>query len=623
MLSDLTHPRHRAIGGLVANRRLVVILTHALLVSLAYFMAFALRFDLQPPNEYLDLFKVTLPLVLTIRILTLQLFRLHEGLWRYVSLHDLGRILAATTLGSVLLAALAISIFGTFYPDSILLLDWMLSAGMIAGSRIAIRTGREFIPKAGRVVDELAESERKVLLIGAGDAGDRLLREVRRTRRLGYRVVGVLDDDTRKSHSRIRGVPILGTVHDLPRVALAKDIEEVVIAIPSAGKEQRRRIMAYARVANVPVKSVPGLRNLVAGRQGIEQLHDVMPEDVLARAVVNVDAGRLRNEIDKRSVLVTGAGGSIGSELSRQVALLDPERLVMFERAESDLYFSVLDVKERNRSIKAIPCVGDITNTRQLETTFQEHQPDIVYHAAAYKHVPLMEVQPLEAIENNVFGSERVALAARKAGVNKFVLISTDKAVRPVSIMGMSKRIAECLLLSMQGGSTSFVAVRFGNVLGSAGSVLPLFEKQLARGGPITLTHPDATRFFMLVAEAVQLVMQAGAMGRGGEVFFLDMGDPVKIQELAESFIRLSGYLPGHDMSVETIGLRPGERLSEELVMKTEELLRSEHDKIFKTQTPSFDRAGFLSDLEVLRQLVESRDGDSAADHLKSMTAKY
>lgn len=600
-----------------------MILTHALLVAFAYLMAFALRFDLDPPDEYLNLFRVTLPLVLAIRIISLHLFRLHEGLWRYVSLQDLGRIFAATTLGSLLFAAVAIPIFGSSYPDSILLLDWMLSAGMIAGSRMAIRTWREFSPGGRRIVEGLAVPERKVLLIGAGDAGDRFLREVRRTRRLGYRIVGVLDDDIGKSHSRIRGVPILGTVHDLARYAEVEGIDELVIAIPSASKEQRRRIMAYARAAKVPVKSVSGLRNLVAGRQHIEQLHDVLPEDVLARAIVDLDPGRLRAEINGRSVLVTGAGGSIGSELCRQIALLDPERLVMFERAESDLYFSVLDVKERNSSTKAMACVGDITNTQHLERTFENHLPDVVYHAAAYKHVPLMEVQPLEAIENNVFGTEKVALAAQRAGVDRFVLISTDKAVRPVSIMGMTKRIAECVLLSMQSGPTRFVAVRFGNVLGSAGSVLPLFDKQLARGGPVTLTHPDATRYFMLIAEAVQLVMQAGSMGYGGEVFFLDMGEPVKIQELTENFIRLSGFLPGHDMMVETIGLRPGERLSEELVLEAEELLVSDHEKIFKTQTGGLDRAGFRGDLEHLRILVNARDEQGAAEHLKFMTARY
>jgi FlaA1/EpsC-like NDP-sugar epimerase len=377
----------------------------------------------------------------------------------------------------------------------------------------------------------------------------------------------------------------------------------------------------------VPFKTVPALSELLQGKARIGQLQEVRPEDLLGRDSVRLDLDRLREQLQGRRILVTGAGGSIGSELCRQLAALEPELLVLFERAENSLYFVHMELQSRHRKLHVVPVVGDILDRRKVEEVITAYAPEVIYHAAAYKHVPLTEAHPLEAIQNNVFGTETVALAARRGKVKKFVLISTDKAVRPVGVMGMTKRVAECLLLSLNGGPATFVAVRFGNVLGSDGSVLPIFRWQIAQGGPLTVTDPEATRYFMLMSEAAQLVLQAGAMGKGGEIFFLDTGEPVRIMDLAESLIRLYGLEPGRDIEIQIVGLRPGERLREELVQKQEELLPTEHEKVFKVQNSRFEfeglRAHFEQDLERLRSLVEARDREGAVAMLKEMAIRY
>jgi FlaA1/EpsC-like NDP-sugar epimerase len=347
----------------------------------------------------------------------------------------------------------------------------------------------------------------------------------------------------------------------------------------------------------------------------------VRPEGLLGREAVRLDFDRLREELRGRRILVTG--GSIGSELCRQLAAFEPGLLVLFERAESSLYFIHLELHSRHRKLQVVPVVGDILDRQKVEEVITAYAPEVIYHAAAYKHVPLMEAHPLEAIENNVFGTETVALAARRGGVKKFVLISTDKAVRPVGVMGMTKRVAECLLLSLDGGPTTFVAVRFGNVLGSDGSVPPLFRWQIAQGGPLTVTDPEATRYFMLLSEAAQLVLQAGAMGKGGEVFFLDKGEPIRILDLAENLVRLSGLEPGQDIPIQVVGLRPGERLREALVQEQEELLPTAHDKVFMVQNHRFDAEGFRQDLERLRRLVAARDREGAVEQLKAIAGRY
>jgi FlaA1/EpsC-like NDP-sugar epimerase len=416
---------------------------------------------------------------------------------------------------------------------------------------------------------------------------------------------------------------VVGTVDQLPQLCREKGVEEILIAIPSATREQRRRIVELCRISGIPFKTVPAINELLQGKARIGQLQEVTPEDLLGREAVRLDLDRLRQELQGKRILVTGAGGSIGSELCRQLAAFEPEMILLFERAESALYFIDLELRRAWPSLKVVPIVGDILDGRRVEEVIRAYAPDLLYHAAAYKHVPLMEEHALEGIANNVFGTESVAVAARQGGLRKFVLISTDKAVKPVGIMGMTKRVAEGLLQLYRDGPTTFVAVRFGNVLGSDGSVLPLFQWQIAQGGPVTVTDPEATRYFMLLSEAAQLVLQAGALGQGGEIFFLDMGQPVQILDLAQNLIRLSGLEPRKDIPIEVIGLRPGERLNEALVVDGEELLPTEHEKVFMVRNHPVDPAAFQRDLEALRRLVAIRDREGAVVQLRAMAARY
>jgi FlaA1/EpsC-like NDP-sugar epimerase len=538
-----------------------------------------------PASEW-ERFLRTLPLLLLARMAVFAWFHLYEGLWRYVSMRDILAILKAVTLSSLIFMAGVLAVFGHGFPRSVFVLDWVLCLALVGGVRLAVRALRESSGRYGR------GQGKRAFIIGAGDAGEMLLREMDRSLTLNYEVVGFIDDDPRKQGRRIHGIEVVGTVEELPALCWAKGVQELLIAIPSATPEQKRRILEGCRKSGVPFKSVPALSELLQGKARIGQLQEVRPEDLLGREPIRLDLDRLRDELQGRRILVTGAGGSIGSELCRQLAAFEPELLVLFERAESSLYFVQLELQSRHRNLQVVPVVGDILDRRKVEEVITAYAPEVIYHAAAYKHVPLMEAHPLEAIENNVFGTETVARAAMRGGVKKFVLISTDKAVRPVGVMGMTKRVAECLLLSLDGGPTTFVAVRFGNVLGSDGSVLPLFRWQIAQGGPLTVTDPEATRYFMLLSEAAQLVLQAGAMGKGGEIFFLDMGEPIRILDLAENLIRLFGLEPGRDIPIQIIGLRPGERLREELVQEQEDLLPTEHDKVWMARNHRLDAEG-------------------------------
>jgi len=605
------------IERLLPYRRSVIVFAHATLVTCAYLLAFFLRFDFRLPSYEWDVFLKSLPLLVLARLGIFASFHLFEGLWRYVSMRDILAILKATTLGSLIFVAGVLALFGHGFPRSIFLLEWFLCVALVSGVRLTIRVVRESSRRYRQ------GDARRVLIIGAGDAAEMLFREIDRSVTLNYEVVGFVDDDSRKWGRRIHGIEVVGKIEDLPQLCQMKNVQELLIAIPSASREQYRRIIERCHTCGVPFKTVPSLRDLLQGRARIGQLQEVRPEDLLGREAVRLDVDRLKEELQGRRILVTGAGGSIGSELCRQLAVFEPEMLIMFERAESSLYFVDLELRSRHPGLQVTSVVGDILDRRRVEEVIAAYAPEIIYHAAAYKHVPLMEAHPLEAIENNIFGTEVVALAARRSAVRKFVLISTDKAVKPVGIMGMTKRLAECLLLSLNGGPTTFVAVRFGNVLGSDGSVLPLFRWQIAQGGPVTVTDPEASRYFMLLSEAAQLVLQAGAMGRGGEIFFLDMGQPIRILDMAENLIRLSGLEPGRDVPIEVIGLRPGERLREELVVDGEDLLASEHEKVLLVRNNHFDPEAFRRDLEELRCLVAEHDRQQAVEKLGTMARRY
>lgn len=604
----------------VPYRPLLLVLLHALLVVIAYYSAFLLRFDFDIPGRFVDAFLLTFPLLLGIRLIVFEMFHLYGGLWQYVSLRDLFSVIKAVTISSGLFAAAAFGVyaygFGEGFPRSVIVLDWFICIAAVGGVRLASRQVREarFNRRRNR--------ERRVLIVGAGDAGEMLLREINHSFSLDYDVVGFVDDDPRKAMARIHGEVVQGKTTDLQELCNSLNISELLLAVPSVGGHERQRIIRECLKTDLPVKTVPSLSDLTGGAARIGNLQGVRPEDLLVREPVRVDIDRLLTEISGKRVMVTGAAGSIGSELARQVAILAPELIILYERNESPLYFTDIDLKNRHPNLKTIPIVGDILDQPKLNEVIQSFRPDVIFHAAAYKHVPLMEAQPLEAIQNNIFGTEMVARLAIEGGVRKFVNISTDKAVRPVGIMGKTKRVAEDLLVTLNREATTFVSVRFGNVLGSAGSVVPLFQMQIAQGGPITITDPEATRYFMLIAEAAQLVLQAGAMGKGGEVFFLNMGDPIHIGDLADNMIRLSGLKPGRDVTVETIGLRPGERLNEELVRESEELLLSAHEKIYQAQGLK-EIKQFSEEFEELRRLLFERDQSRCVQQLDRMAEGY
>jgi FlaA1/EpsC-like NDP-sugar epimerase len=605
------------IDSAVSRRRLVIATGYGLLAFVAYLLAFLVRFDFAIPSHQWYWFSLTVPFLLLFRLSVFAHYRFHDDLWSYVGMNDVIAITKAVVLGSVFFLATVLLFFGHGYPRGVFVLDLLLCIAMLTGARIAVRAVRDRRSRRGR------DSKKRTVIVGAGHAGRMLALEVARSESLDYVVVGFADDDPRKQGGRIQGVEVLGTIEEIPDICRDNEIDEILIAIPSASRDQRILIARACRLSGVVFRTVPPLTELLKGRASIAELDTLSPEALIGRDAVQLDEELLDFELRGRPILVTGAGGSIGSALCRELATLEPEALILFERAESSLYFAELELKMRHPDLTVIPILGDILNREKVESVMQEYRPEIVYHVAAYKHVPMTEAHPLEAIENNVFGTEIMARAAIRAEVEKFVAISTDKAVNPVGIMGMTKRISECLLLEMDSSVTTFVVVRFGNVLGSDGSVLPLFQMQIDNGGPVTVTDPEASRFFMLPSEAAQLVLQAGAMGEGGEIYFLNMGEPIRILDLAENMIRMNGYEPGTDMPIELVGLRPGERLHEELFTQGEMLSLSAHEKVYRVGNGHLDAANFGRKYKTLKRLVADANVEGAVQCLKSMVAVH
>src|SRR5215472_13666341 len=583
----------------------------------SYVVSVALRFDLSLPPDVVPLLLSTLPTLVLCKALGFWIAGLFSGWWRHVSLHDVVDIVRGNALGS-LLFLLAI-VFGPGldgFPRSVFVIDLVICTIVMAGIRVGVRVIRERNTRSEiRCIDTL------VLIVGAGSTGIRLLEEIESRARRGMAVLGFVDDDPSKQGARIAGAKVLGTIDDLPRLLGTREVHEVLVAIPSAPGAVMRRIAQHCAEARVRHRVVPSLAELVEGRVMFTQVRDVKLDDLLAREPVRFDLPQVRSLIADRTVLVTGAAGSIGSELCRQVAAQGPARLVLFDRHENGMFLLQGELRDRFPAVHLEPVLGDILLEDQLDAVFSRFRPEVVFHAAAYKHVSMAERNPLEAVRNNVLGTRNVARAAVGHGAKEFVLVSTDKAVRPTSIMGVTKRVAEMVVQGFQNGCCRFVAVRFGNVLGSNGSVVPIFREQIARGGPVTVTHPDVTRYFMTIPEAVQLILQGAGTGHGGEIFVLEMGQAVRIADLARQMIRLSGFEPDEDIEVIFTGLAPGEKLHEELVSEGEEVVPTHHDRIRVlrlAQRPSHPD-GWLPTLEgcvatghvanavdLLRQLVPS-----------------
>jgi len=564
------------------NSRTVTIILHDILAAtLAWLGAYWLRFNLAVPTEYLSAALSTLAWVLPLQALVFWRFGLYRGIWRFASLPDLKRIVLAVGLAALLIPLVLILFrVSAVVPRSVLILDPLLLLILMGGSRLAYRAWKEH-----RLASVLHPSSRPVLVVGAGSAADFLLRELARSP-AGFHVVGLLDDSRIKQGRLVQGIPVLGALNEVADHARKMEVEDVVLALPSAAHEVRKRITQICSDAGLNVLTVPSIEDLVAGRVSVSSLRRIELDDLLGRDAVALDDSGLHQLLTGQVVMVTGAGGSIGSELCRQIARFAPARLVLFEQSELALYAMEQELPQRFPSLQIAPVIGDVKNVVWVNRVMAEHRPAVVFHAAAYKHVPLMENgNAWEAVRNNVLGTQVVAAAAQANGVAKFVMISTDKAVNPTNVMGATKRLAEMACQAMQRqsdrlpGGTRFVSVRFGNVLGSSGSVIPKFQQQIEAGGPVTVTHPDITRYFMSIPEAAQLVLQAGLMGEGGEIFVLDMGEPVKIAELAGLMIRLSGADTDR-IRIEYSGLRPGEKLYEELLADDESTLPTPHPKL-------------------------------------------
>jgi len=563
---------------LLRYRRPLVVVAHVLIWSLAFVGGFLIRFDFTIPAQYLDWPVLAwLGVLIVLRLATYGYFGLFHGMWKYTGQRDLIDIGKATSASTALWALTLLFLnMRNHVPRSVVVAEFMLTFAMVGGVRFANRT----FAQATRGIHGAAG--RRMLIVGAGDAGESLLREALRNMKDRVQPVGFLDDNPLKQKMLIHGIPVLGTVDDAPRILKEQHIAEVVIATPAATGKQMRRILDAVRKQGVVVRTLPSIEHLIDGRVTINQLREVNIEDLLGRDPVELDMRQISDMIRNEVVLVTGAGGSIGSELCRQVCRFQPRGLVLVEQAENALYHIHRELKNRYPDVDIYPRIADITDKVRLSAVFGQHEPRLVLHAAAHKHVPMMEWNPTEAVKNNVGGTRTVADLAHEHGCRRFVMISTDKAVNPTSVMGCTKRVAELYVQAQaQRSECRFATVRFGNVLGSNGSVIPLFQGQIAKGGPVTVTHPDMQRYFMTIPEASQLVLQAGAIAKSGEVYVLDMGEPVRIVTLAEDLIRLSGLEPGEDIEITYTGTRPGEKLFEELSWDEENAEKTTHAKIF------------------------------------------
>ncbi len=603
-------------SGLRRNaHRLIQIVADCALVVLAWWLAFAFRFDGGLQGVYREMFFATLAVVVGIKLVVFLGARFYTRWWRFTSVRDLQAIVVAVVVSSLLVTAV-LSFWQPVHRDSgravpvprgVLVLDFFMTLSLIGGARFAVRSLMER-PSRG---DLVAQQGRRALICGAGDAGNIMLREMQRNRGLGYVPVGIIDDDNRKSGLRVQGVRVLGTRGDLPAILRDTAVDEVIIAMPSAPGAVRREITDACRDAGVPCKTLPGLPELISGEITVRMLRDVSVEDLLGRAPVRIEFERVSRYLNGKSVLITGAGGSIGSELCRQVLRAGPAKLVMVDHAENNLFEIDRQVSSRGR---VVPIIADVRDSAVMERIISEHRPAVIFHAAAYKHVPMMELNPLEAIANNAIATARLSALADRLGVQRFCLISTDKAVEPKTVMGATKAFGERIIESRgEGSTTKFAAVRFGNVLGSSGSVVPIFRQQIAAGGPVTVTDRQMTRYFMTIPEAVQLVIEATGIADGGDIFVLDMGEPVRIMDLAENMIRLSGHEPGRDIAIEVVGIRPGEKLHEELFNLDENVQTTRFGGIQRATRPFLDPAALNEGLDELETLVERGDAERAA----------
>lgn len=597
-----------------------LIIPDLILVNISFITAYLLRFD----NWYSidDYFKMNifhLAMISTaVKLVCFLVFRLYDSLWKYAGVYELTKVGLAASAGNVIMLGY-VFLAQVQVPRSIFIITLMIDIILIGGIRLSYRVFRRIFK--GEVIK--IKNQKRVLIVGGGDAGAIIIREMLAHSELKSKPIAIIDDDRQKTGRKINGIPILGGRDLIVDTVTRKNIDEVIIAIPSASRKDINDIFSICSDTNCKVKILPSVSQLIDESVVMQKVRDVDIEDLLGREPVNLDIEQISTYLKGQTVLVTGAGGSIGSELCRQIASFSPSELIMLDNYENNLYDIQNELRYSYPALELVSVIANIREKPRLESIFAQYKPDVIFHAAAHKHVPLMEANPTEAIKNNVFGTLNVAECADKYKAKQFVLISTDKAVNPTNIMGATKRIAELIIQAIgKHSKTEFAAVRFGNVLGSNGSVIPLFKKQIEQGGPVTVTHPDVIRYFMTIPEAVQLVIQAGAMAKNGDIFVLDMGQPVKICDLARKLIKLSGFEPDEDIKIEFTGLRPGEKLYEELLMAEEGLMATRNDKIFIAHPVYTDLAVLKRELEILREIAMSNEGD-ISEYIKSIVPTY
>lgn len=627
----------------------------AVLVVLAHYLAYAIRFDSMLHGPVFGQFAGVLPLILAVKLPTFYLFGLYRGMWRYTSLNDIVHIALATLFSSALVILLLV--FGVHFlgfSRSVFILDGIFTFGCISCHRILIRFVCQRITNGSEGFRSAEPVEQKrLLLVGAGDAAARLLRELSENNRLQYKAVGLVDDDPGRTGMKLFNVPVLGLVEDIGEHARRARAQEILIATVVIDKAKMRRIVGLCQRTQLPFKVLPTMGELINGRVSIRTIRDISFKDLLGREEIRLEQDRIGQYLTGKTVLITGAGGSIGSELCRQLLRFSPALIVLFDASEENLYNVQMELRHEHEGVQTVAILGKVQDLRLLNAVFRQHRPAVVFHTAAYKHVPLVERNPWQAVYNNIFGTQLLMEAAIVHGVERFVLVSTDKAVRPTNVMGASKRVTELLMLAYNSScwdgafspawqrmqdqapadqaplvpsrhATRFMGVRFGNVLGSSGSVVPLFKRQIEKGGPVTVTHPEVTRYFMSAEEAAQLILQSGSMGEGGEIFILRMGEPVKIADMARELIRLTGREPDSEIEIRFVGLRAGEKLYEELITEGEGIVDTHHEKIMVLRGETMPSSSVLSgQLEHLAEQAHVLDSRGIKETLRSIVPEY
>lgn len=583
----------------------------SILIIISLYVSLLLRFDFHIPSEYVVFLKLSIVPVIVITIIFNVIFNMYRHIWKYASIEELLSIVYSITLSNIVF--IVYSYFINYkllenqyfrFPFTVHIIFWILGTVLLGGTRFIYRITEEV-----KFDESNSGKMSKLLIVGAGDAGALLIREIKKHKELKYKIIGLIDDENSKIGKSINGVKVIGTREDIVSIGNKYDVDEIILAIPSAALQTQKEILNICKKTKCKLKTVPGIYEIIDGKVNISKIRNVDIEDLLGREPVKLDVNNISKYIKDKVVLVTGGGGSIGSELCRQIVKFNPKELIILDIYENNAYDLQMELKYSYPNLNLKVIIASIRDYGRMNQIFKEFSPNVVFHAAAHKHVPLMEENPREVIKNNVLGTYNVAMCSHYFNVEKFVQISTDKAVNPTNIMGASKRFCEIMIQTLDRVSnTEYVAVRFGNVLGSNGSVIPLFKKQIAHGGPVTVTHPEITRFFMTIPEAAQLVLQAGAIAKGGEIFVLDMGEPVKIAELARDLIILSGLQPDVDIKIKYTGLRPGEKLYEELLIDEVALTSTEHKKIFVEKPMEYNLKFLQNSINEFKEIIDKDD---------------